>query len=102
MPAGKLGRVASKIEIPASKPSRAARKVEIPSNQHAMSGIGSSFYLFLFLGFLYMAITLEPSNPENDTFMAFIGLVLAMFVSVVAMIVCFILTGLINLQKRAM
>ncbi|MBS4196757.1 hypothetical protein [Lederbergia citri] len=65
-------------------------------DQMIMGGIGSSFYLFLFLGFLYMAITLESSTPENDTFMAFIGLVLAMFVSFVAMTVCFIITGLIN------
>ncbi|MFB9827399.1 hypothetical protein ACFFMO_05950 [Lederbergia wuyishanensis] len=63
-------------------------------DQIIMSGIGSSFYLFLFLGFLYMTFTLEPGTPENDTFMAFIGLVFAMFVSIVAMTVCFIITGL--------
>lgn len=58
-----------------------------------MGSVGSSFYLFLLLGFLYMIATLEPSTPGNDTFMAFIGLVFASFVSFVAMFTCFSITG---------
>lgn len=59
-----------------------------------MGSVGSSFYLFLLLGFIYMIATLEQATPENDPFMAFIGLVFASFVSFVAMITCFRLTGL--------
>lgn len=59
-----------------------------------MSAIGSSFYLFLLLVFVYMIANLGPGTPENDTFMAFIGLLFASFVSFVAFVTCFCITGL--------
>jgi len=56
--------------------------------------IGSSFYLILTLVFTYMIVTLEPQFPGDDTFMAFIGLVIAITVTFVAFITCFLFTGL--------
>ncbi|MEH7238942.1 hypothetical protein [Bacillus sp. JJ1562] len=55
--------------------------------------IGSSFYLILTLVFAYMIVTLEPQFPGDDTFMAFIGLVMAITVTGVAFITCFLFTG---------
>ncbi|MBO0587732.1 hypothetical protein [Sporosarcina sp. E16_8] len=65
-----------------------------------MSTIGSSFYLFLLLTFIYMIANLGPGTPENDTFMAFIGLLFALFVSFVALVTCFCITGLKKKQYR--
>jgi len=59
-----------------------------------MGSIGSSFYLLLLLVFLYMFVTLGPDTPENDTFMAAIGLFFGMFVALVALVTCFSITGL--------
>lgn len=59
-----------------------------------MSVIGSSFYLLLLLFCVYRIATLGPGTPENDTFIAFIGLSFALFVSVVAFVTCFCITGL--------
>lgn len=56
--------------------------------------LGSSFYLILTLVFAYMIVTLEPQFPGDDTFMAFIGLVMAITVTLVAFITCFLFTGL--------
>lgn len=55
--------------------------------------IGSSFYLLLTIVFTYMIVTLEPQFPGDDTFMAFIGLVMAITVTLVAFITCFLFTG---------
>ncbi|PWA12053.1 hypothetical protein DCC39_08210 [Pueribacillus theae] len=59
-----------------------------------MGSVGSSFYFLLLLIFLYMLVTLEPGTPEHDTGMAFFGLIFAMFVSLVAFVTCFWITGL--------
>ncbi len=56
--------------------------------------LGSSFYLILTLIFAYMIVTLEPQFPGDDTFMAFIGLVMAITVTLFAFITCFLFTGL--------
>lgn len=61
--------------------------------------IGSSFYLILTLVFIYMIITLEPQFPGDDTFMAFIGLVMAITVTLTAFITCFLFTGLFERKE---
>ncbi|QED49365.1 hypothetical protein [Cytobacillus dafuensis] len=61
--------------------------------QLIMGSIGSSFYLLLLLVCIYLIMTLEPSTPEHDTFMAFIGLIFASFISFIAMSACFYITG---------
>ncbi|RFB17867.1 hypothetical protein DZB84_08435 [Bacillus sp. HNG] len=61
--------------------------------------IGSSFYLLLTLIFTYMIVTLEPQFPGHDTFMAFIGLVMAITVTLVAFITCFLFTGLFERKE---
>ncbi|WP_449537311.1 hypothetical protein [Ferdinandcohnia sp. Marseille-Q9671] len=60
--------------------------------------VGSSFYLILTFVFVYWIVTLEPQFPGDDTFMAFIGLVMAIFVTFVAFITCFLFTGVF--EKR--
>ncbi|MFS0574544.1 hypothetical protein AB1K83_02855 [Sporosarcina sp. 179-K 3D1 HS] len=65
-----------------------------------MSAIGSSFYLLLLAVFVYMIVNLGPGTPENDTFMAFIGLLFASFVSFIALITCFCITGLSKKQYK--
>ncbi|MEH7379618.1 hypothetical protein V7138_03920 [Bacillus sp. JJ1533] len=61
--------------------------------------IGSSFYLILSFIFIYMIVTLKPQIPGDDTFMAFIGLVMAFTVSGVAFITCFLFTGLFEKKE---
>ncbi|WP_010678483.1 hypothetical protein [Bacillus timonensis] len=61
--------------------------------------VGSSFYLLLTLVFTYMIVTLEPQFPGDDTFMAFIGLVMAIIVTIVAFITCFLFTGLFERKE---
>ena len=61
--------------------------------------LGSSFYLILTLIFAYMIVTLEPQFPGDDTFMAFIGLVMAITVTLVAFITCFLFTGLFEKKE---
>ncbi|MEH7384167.1 hypothetical protein V7147_01960 [Bacillus sp. JJ1521] len=61
--------------------------------------IGSSFYLILTLVFVYMIVTLEPQFPGDDTFMAFIGLVMGITVTLVAFITCFLFTGLFEKKE---
>ncbi|WP_077619134.1 hypothetical protein [Bacillus sinesaloumensis] len=61
--------------------------------------IGSSFYLILTLVFIYMIATLEPQFPGDDTFMAFIGLVMAIVVTSGAFITCFLFTGLMTRRE---
>ncbi|MFS0864478.1 hypothetical protein [Fredinandcohnia sp. 179-A 10B2 NHS] len=64
------------------------------------SFLGSSFYLILTIVFLYWIVTLEPQFPGDDTFMAFIGLVMGIFVTTVAFITCLYITGF--MRKRAL
>ncbi|MCC3358017.1 hypothetical protein [Bacillus sp. REN16] len=61
--------------------------------------IGSSFYLILTLVFTYMIVTLEPQFLGDDTFMAFIGLVMGITVTLVAFITCFLFTGLFERKE---
>ncbi|WP_155891086.1 hypothetical protein [Ectobacillus panaciterrae] len=58
-----------------------------------MGLLGSSFYLFLVLFILYKWIILKPAFPGDDTFMAAIGLLFGMIVSIVAFITCFSFTA---------
>ncbi|OEH94449.1 hypothetical protein [Bacillus solimangrovi] len=62
--------------------------------QQLMVGfVGSSFYLILTIIFVYWLVTLKPSHPDEDMFMAMIGLFFASIVTSVAFLVCFIITG---------
>lgn len=56
--------------------------------------IGSGFYLMLFIVLFYQFWTLDPGTPEQDTFMAAIGLMFGMVASAVAWLVCFLITGM--------
>ncbi|MFS0822343.1 hypothetical protein [Bacillus sp. 1P02SD] len=61
--------------------------------------IGSSFYLLLTIVFTYLIVTLEPEFPGDDTFMAFIGLVMAITVALVAFVTCFLFTGVFERKE---
>jgi hypothetical protein len=65
-----------------------------------MASIGSSFYLLLGIFFLYKYMNLKPSYPGDDTFMAGIGLLFGIIVTLVAWITCFIFTALINKKRE--
>ncbi|MBP0725455.1 hypothetical protein J5Y03_09665 [Bacillus sp. RG28] len=65
-------------------------------NRIKMGSIGSSFYLLLGIFFLYKLMTLKPSYPGEDTFMAGIGLLFGIIVTLVAWITCFIFTALVK------
>lgn len=67
--------------------------VGVRSNRLKMAAIGSSFYIFLTSLFVYRFVTLKPSYPGEDTFMAAIGLGFAINVTTVAFITCFVITG---------
>ncbi len=58
-----------------------------------LGAVGSSFYLFLTLVFIYMLVTLEPTYPGEDIFMSAVGLSFAIIVTSVALLTCFALTG---------
>ncbi|MBD3109621.1 hypothetical protein IEO70_14835 [Bacillus sp. AGMB 02131] len=62
-------------------------------NRLKMSAIGSSFYLLFSLVFSYMLVTLEPAYPGEDLFMKGIGLLVAIIVTMVAFVTCFVFTG---------
>ncbi|HZH62583.1 MAG TPA: hypothetical protein VEY70_24075 [Metabacillus sp.] len=62
-------------------------------NRLKLGAVGSSFYLLLTMIFVYMIISLEPNYPGEDTFMRFIGLFFAAFVTIVAFFTCFMITG---------
>ncbi|XZF74967.1 hypothetical protein ACSBO6_15310 [Bacillus sp. AL-1R] len=61
-------------------------------NRIKMSIIGSSFYVFLSILFLYWRLTLE-AYPGEDLFMRDLGLMLGLIVSIVAFLSCLITTG---------
>ncbi|WP_243647164.1 hypothetical protein [Scopulibacillus darangshiensis] len=63
------------------------------SNRLKMGLIGSSFYFFLTIIFIYKLVTLKPAYPGEDTFMAAIGLIFAIVVAAVAFTACFAFTG---------
>lgn len=65
-------------------------------NRLKIAAIGSSFYLLLTLIILYFYVNIEPFYPGEDTFMRALGLSLAMMVTFVAWISCFVITGLTN------
>lgn len=62
-------------------------------NRLKMGTVGSSFYMFLTIIFAFWLVNLKPTYPGEDTFMGAIGLVFAIFVTSVAFIVCFLITG---------
>lgn len=63
-------------------------------NRFKMGLLGSSLYLLLSLVFLYQMFNLKPANPHDDTFMAFVGLLFGLIVSIVAFITFFCFTAL--------
>lgn len=65
----------------------------IKIHRFVMGLVGSSFYLFSTGVFVYWYATLEPQFPGDDTFMAALGLMMAMIVTTVAAITCLIFTG---------
>jgi hypothetical protein len=68
-------------------------------NRIKMASIGSSFYILVGLFFLYKLMTLKPSYPGDDTFMAGLGLLFAIVVSSVAWITCFLFTAFPKKEK---
>ncbi|MFP3888420.1 hypothetical protein U8V97_23545, partial [Priestia filamentosa] len=62
-----------------------------------MASIGSSFYVLLGMYGLYEYITLKPSYPGEDVFMAALGFMGVMVVAAVALMTCFLFIGF---QKR--
>lgn len=71
----------------------------IRRNRLKMGVVGSSFYIFLTVIFIYMFVSLKPSYPGEDTFMRAFGLLFAMIVTTTASITCFVITG-ISKKKR--
>lgn len=65
-------------------------------NRLKMGTIGSSFYAILSITFIYWLVKLEPSYPGEDIFMKAIGLDIAIIVTTVAFVTCFIITGFSN------
>lgn len=55
--------------------------------------IGSSFYFFLTVFFIFKYVAIEPMFPGDDTFMRAIGLMFGSIVTSVAFVTCFFLTG---------
>ncbi|MDR9855153.1 hypothetical protein RJP21_16165 [Paenibacillus sp. VCA1] len=62
-------------------------------NRLKMGALGSSFYLFMAALFVCWLVTLKPSYPGDDPFMAAIGLMFAIIVVTIAFITCFVMTG---------
>lgn len=62
-------------------------------NRIKASAVGSSFYAWLALGFVYMLMTLQPAYPGEDTFMRAIGLMLGIIVAATAFVSCLLITG---------
>ncbi|WP_242450828.1 hypothetical protein [Priestia endophytica] len=58
-----------------------------------MASIGSSFYVLLGMYGLYEYITLKPSYPGEDVFMAALGFMGVMVVAAVALMTCFLFIG---------
>lgn len=63
-------------------------------NRLKMGTVGSSFYMFVTIIFVYWFVTLKPSYLGEDTFMRAIGLFFAIIVTTVAFITCLVITGL--------
>ncbi|MFJ7738357.1 hypothetical protein ACIQ2D_18740 [Lysinibacillus sp. NPDC097287] len=61
-----------------------------------MGAIGSSFYVLLSMVFMYWSWTLEPSYPDEDTFMKGLVLMIGVLIATIAGVSCFIFTGLSN------
>jgi hypothetical protein len=58
--------------------------------------IGSSFYLFLTVFFIFKYVTIKPMFPGDDTFMKSIGFMFGIMITSVAFVTCFSLTGLVR------
>lgn len=63
-------------------------------NRFIMGMIGSSFYAIMALIFYYKYVTIEPSFPGDDVFMAALGQWIAMIVTTVAFISCIVMTAI--------
>jgi len=70
-------------------------------NRLKLGAVGSSFYFLVTIVFVYMIMTLEPHYPGEDTFMRFIGLFFAAFVTTVAFFTCFMMTGFSKIKRNA-
>ncbi|MFG3611570.1 hypothetical protein [Rummeliibacillus stabekisii] len=71
-------------------------------NRIKMSVVGSSFYFFLLILFIYWFVTIKPSYQGEDIFMKGFGLLFGMVVSFVACITCFVFTASNqNIKKKA-
>lgn len=68
-------------------------------DQLIMGAVGSSFYILLTIVFVYWFITLKPDYPGQDLFMAALGLMMAILVTTVAAITCFLFTGFSSKAK---
>ncbi|QOY35388.1 hypothetical protein AWH56_022295 [Anaerobacillus isosaccharinicus] len=66
----------------------------VKRNRWKLGFVGSGFYFVLTSVFFYMYVTLEPTYPGDDLFMKGMGLFLAIIVTTVAGITCFVITGL--------
>jgi hypothetical protein len=64
-----------------------------------MSLIGSSFYLFVFIIFLYQYFSVQPEFPGDDPFMRAIGFFFGMIVSATASVVCIMTIGFSSKTK---
>ncbi len=62
-------------------------------NRLKMGFTGSSFYLLLTAAFVYGLLTLQPSYPGEDTFMAAIGLIFGLIVTCFAFAACLTYTA---------
>ncbi|QGH35217.1 hypothetical protein GI584_14685 [Gracilibacillus salitolerans] len=62
-------------------------------NKWKMALIGSSFYVIMIIFFSYWYATLEPTYPGEDLFMAGLGLMMAIFVSLVAFLTSLFVVG---------
>ena len=67
---------------------------KIKTQRIFMSLVGSSFYLLLFLFTLFQYWRLEPTSPNDDIFMAALGMLILTVVSFTAFIICFLITGI--------
>ena len=69
-------------------------------NRLKMGALGSSFFILMSLFFLYKLVTIKPLYPGEDLFMREIGLDLAIVVTTVAFISCFLFTGVSHKKER--
>jgi hypothetical protein len=69
-------------------------------DRYRMGIVGSSYYAFLFLIFLYFFLNIEPSYPGEDTMMEAVGWVIGLVVTAVACLTCFMIVTYANQFER--